>query len=174
MPGPRPTPTYLKLLRGNPGKRKLNKNEPRPAIPPAPPPCPEFLDGYAREEWERVSGELFNLRLLTTVDTAVFAVYCNAYSRWRTATERLAAMAARDELTHGLLIKTKAGDAVANPLVYIVGHAARDMVRYAGEFGMTPAARSRINGGEPMTVRPPSKFGDLLAGPARDDPDWLA
>jgi hypothetical protein len=55
--------TYLKLLRGNPGKRKLNKHEPQPAIPPAPPPCPEFLDGYAREEWERVSGELFHCRL---------------------------------------------------------------------------------------------------------------
>ncbi len=34
MPGPRPTPTYLKLLRGNPGKRKLNKREPQPQIRP--------------------------------------------------------------------------------------------------------------------------------------------
>ena len=37
MPGPRPTPNYLKLLRGNPGKRKLNKHEPQPQIPPSRP-----------------------------------------------------------------------------------------------------------------------------------------
>jgi hypothetical protein len=37
------------------------------------------------------------------------------------------------------------------------------MLRFAGEFGMTPAARARIAAGvwrEP----PPSKFGDLLGG----------
>jgi hypothetical protein len=33
MSGPRPTPTYLKLLRGNPGRRPINKNEPKPEIP---------------------------------------------------------------------------------------------------------------------------------------------
>jgi phage terminase small subunit len=71
---------------------------------------------------------------LTRIDVACFAVYCAAYSRWRTVTERIAAMAERDPLTHGLLIKTQAGDAAANPLVYIANHAARDMVRYAGEF----------------------------------------
>ena len=49
---------YLKLLRGNPGKRKLNKHEPQPAIPARPAAVSrEFLDGYAREEWEQVSGE---------------------------------------------------------------------------------------------------------------------
>ena len=31
-PGPPPTPTNLKLLRGNPGKRKLSTNEPDPLI----------------------------------------------------------------------------------------------------------------------------------------------
>ena len=66
-------------------------------------------------------------------DVACFAVYCAAYSRWRTVTERIAAMAKRDPTTRGLLIKTKDGDAVTNPLVYIANHAARDMVRYAGE-----------------------------------------
>jgi P27 family predicted phage terminase small subunit len=162
MPGPRPTPTYLKLLRGNPGKRKINKNEPKPAIPPAPPPCPEFLNGYAREEWARVSGELFHLQLLTTIDVACLAVYCDAYSRWRLATEAIAAMAARDERTHGLLIKSRAGEATANPLIWIANSAVKTMLRAADEFGMTPAARSRINGG--FSPPPgPSKFWDLLA-----------
>jgi hypothetical protein len=29
MPNP-PVPTHLKIIRGNPGKRKINKNEPKP------------------------------------------------------------------------------------------------------------------------------------------------
>jgi P27 family predicted phage terminase small subunit len=170
MSGPRPTPTYLKLLRGNPGKRRLNQNEPQPRIPAKAPPPPVFLSDIAKKEWRRVSGELFNLRLLTAIDVAALAVYCESFARWRTATEVLAAMAARDDQTHGLLIKTKAGDAAVNPLIWIANSAARDMVRYAGEFGMSPAARSRINGGIDISPRPPSKFGDLLTIP----PDWQA
>ena len=108
---------------------------------------------------------------MTKIDVATFAVYCESYSRWRTATEAIAAMAARDDQTHGLLIKTKAGDAAVDPLIWIANGAARDMVRYAGEFGMTPAARSRISGGIDTSPRPPSKFGDLLAFPRdRDGP----
>jgi hypothetical protein len=43
MPGPRPTPTHLQLLRGNPSKRPLNKGEPVPDIPAAVPEPPAFL-----------------------------------------------------------------------------------------------------------------------------------
>ena len=50
-PGPPPTPTNLKLLRGNPGKRKLNTTEPDP--PPAIPTCPSHLDKVAKREWRR-------------------------------------------------------------------------------------------------------------------------
>ena len=58
-PGPPPTPTNLKLLRGNPGKRKLNANEPDPE--PAIPPCPSHLDKVAKKEWRRISKELLAL-----------------------------------------------------------------------------------------------------------------
>ena len=30
MPGPKPKPTRLKVLQGNPGHQKLPKNEPKP------------------------------------------------------------------------------------------------------------------------------------------------
>lgn len=157
MSGPRPTPTYLKLLRGNPGKRAINKNEPKPRVPAKAPEPPAFLNAIAKEEWARVSGELFHLNLLTTIDVAALAVYCDAYARWRVATEVMAAMS-----THGLLIKSRAGEATANPLIWIANSATKTMLRAADEFGMTPAARSRINGGF-TPPRGPSKFGDLLA-----------
>jgi phage terminase small subunit len=48
-----------------------------------------------------------------------------------------------------------------NPLTRISQRAASDMVRYAGEFGFSPAARARIAAGvyEPP---PGSKFDGLL------------
>ena len=49
-----------------------------------------------------------------------------------------------------------------NPLVLTARQAAGDMVRFAAEFGFSPAARSRISNidGED----PESKFSGLLAG----------
>jgi phage terminase small subunit len=62
-----------------------------------------------------------------------------------------------------LLIKTQAGDARRNPLVKIAADAANDMVRFAGEFGLTAVARSRLAAGVYGQPKP-SKFAGLLAG----------
>ena len=157
--GPAPAPTHLKLLRGNPGHDPINKDEPQPAIPPTMPDAPDFLTGYASDEWYRVAEELYRLRLLTRVDVQPLAAYCQAYSIWRTAVETLATMADRDPTMHGLMIRVGAG-AMQNPVVITLRQAANDMVRYAAEFGFTPAARTRISTGD--TEGPPSKFGPLL------------
>ncbi len=53
-------PTNLNLLRGNPGKRKLNANEPDPE--PAIPTCPSHLNDVGKKEWRRVTKELLALR----------------------------------------------------------------------------------------------------------------
>jgi phage terminase small subunit len=41
---------------------------------------------------------------------------------------------------HGLLVKTIGGDTRRNSLVKIAADAAADMIRLAGEFGLTPVA----------------------------------
>lgn len=53
-------------------------------------------------------------------------------------------MAAKDGGTAALLIKTKDGNAIQNPLVGIANKARADVVRFSAEFGMTPSARSRV------------------------------
>ena len=161
MKGRRPLPTNWKVLRGNPGKRPLNKNEPKPEIPDQPPAPPAFLSGYALEEWRRISVEAWRLRLLTPVDVMPMAAYCDAYDRWRTARETVKAMAERDTITHGFIVKTQSGGAAPNPLVWIAAGAARDMVRFAAEFGMSPAARSRISAG---VEAGDGKFTGLIPG----------
>ena len=66
MRGRKPLPSNVVKLRGNPGKRRLNNAEPRPAIKA--PGCPSCLGEEARKEWKRLAGELAELGLLTTID----------------------------------------------------------------------------------------------------------
>ena len=84
-----------------------------------------FLSGYAAEEWRRISVEAYRLELLTQVDIMALAAYRDAYERWRTAKETVAAMAERDPVMHGLIVRTQSGGAAANPLVWIAANAAR-------------------------------------------------
>jgi P27 family predicted phage terminase small subunit len=160
MPGPRPMPVALKLLRGNPGKRPLKRGF-EPPQPPLPPDPPEFLAGDAREEWLRVAPGLHLFGLLTEGDVMPLAGYCASFARWKTALETFDRVAAGDPVMHGLLVKWSEGQPRSNPLVRIAAEAAADMLRFASEFGFTPAARSRIAAGVGGQTSN-SKFGDLL------------
>jgi P27 family predicted phage terminase small subunit len=160
--GRRPNPTHLKLLRGNPGHQALNKNEPQPDPTPNVPDPPEYLVGFAKDEWVRVCVELYSMKLLTRVDLQPLAAYCQAYAVFRTAVETYNEMAKRDPATRAIMVKAKTGTALQNPVLLTMRHAANDMVRYAAEFGFTPSARSRIS-----TIHSDeknSRFGNLLAG----------
>jgi P27 family predicted phage terminase small subunit len=125
---------------------------------------PDVLTGYGVDEWRRI--QLHRLGLLTLVDIMPLAAYCASYSRWRLAEEAIARMAARDELTGALLIKDRDGHARTNPLVRIARDAADAMLKFAGEFGMTAVARSRLAAGirgQPTRGGPGSKFHGLLS-----------
>jgi P27 family predicted phage terminase small subunit len=62
---------------------------------------------------------------------------------------------------HGLIVRTQSGGAAPNPLVWIAAAAARDMNKFAAEFGMSPAARSRIHAVDAIGD---GKFAGLLGG----------
>ena len=85
MRGRKPKPTNLKILNGNPGKRPLNKKEPKPKVTPSGPYCPRWPESYAKDEWQRISKELKGLGLLTDIDVTAMAAYCQTYKRWRVA-----------------------------------------------------------------------------------------
>jgi P27 family predicted phage terminase small subunit len=156
-------PTKLRILRGNPSKRPI-RPEPEPAVPIKIPDPPEFLNEPAREEWTRISDELYRIGLLTVADTKPLAAYCQAYGRWVDAEMTLKRMAALDPVSKGLMVKGSLGNPVQNPIVKVADRAARDMVRYASEFGLTPAARARIAAGPGGSEQQPTKFAGLLAG----------
>lgn len=113
-------------------------------MPVAMPEPPRHLSDEAKEEWTRVVESLFNCGILTDLDRAALAAYCQAYGRWVQAEDALARFAAKDAATRGIMMKTQSGNAIQNPLVGAANKAMSDMVRYAAEFGMTPSSRTRI------------------------------
>jgi len=134
MAGRPPKPTALKKLAGNPGKRKLNESEPKFALEiPRP---PRHLDRVAKMEWRRVSKELYEAGLLTRVDRAALAAYCQAWSTWVESVKQL-----REE---GQVLISDKGYVYQHPLVAIRDKAVEQMRRFMVEFGMTPSSRSRV------------------------------
>lgn len=97
--GRKPTPTAIKELEGNPGKRKLNENEPKPKKKA--PSCPKWLEPEAKKEWRRLSKQMEQIVIFTEVDMASFAGYCQAYARWKEAEEFIT--------QHGTIVKTPSG-----------------------------------------------------------------
>ena len=134
MPGRRPTPTKLKLIKGNPGKRALPKDEPTPD--PVIPDKPEGLGEEASKEWDRIAPELERLGLLTQLDRAMLFSYCQA---WGAVLELQAEI---DET--GWWVPTGDGGRKRNPAAASLNEAYRRLHSVAGEFGGTPAARVRL------------------------------
>ncbi len=143
MASPKPKPTKLKILEGNPGKRPLNENEPKPI--PIAPGCPEWLLAEAKKEWNRLAPELERLGLLTIIDMAAFAGYCQSYAKWKKAEIFLK--------KHGMTIKIPQKDEYGNvvsikvkkfPEVSIANECLKQIRGFASEFGLTPSSRGRI------------------------------
>ena len=141
MKGRKPVPTHLKLVHGNPGKRRLNRNEPRPVG-----------DLLAAPDWmgeAQAAGWAYAIAsappgLLRRLDRAVLAAFVVA--------EQLHGQAIAGVARTGLLTQGSMGQPVPNPLLKIATLQALVMVRCASELGFTPASRSRINapvGGAP-------------------------
>jgi P27 family predicted phage terminase small subunit len=155
MAGRRPTPTHLKLIKGTARSGRINPKEAKVSVTLGKPDAPDFLTSEARQEWDEQCETLFRIGLLTRIDKAALAAYCQAYGRWRRAEEVLAKMANHDETTKGFMIRTIAGNTIQNPLVGSANKAMSDMMRYAVELGLTPSSRSRINA-EPTTSDDPA------------------
>ncbi len=132
------TPTNIRILNGNPGKRPLPQNEPKPN--PTAPAKPAWLTGDGAKMWGRLAPELERLGLLTVIDGEAFAGACQSWGTY--------VKCQRDIKKHGLTYEyeNKGGgvNEIERPQVKI-GQKSLDQFRaFCSEFGLTPAARTRI------------------------------
>ena len=137
MRGAAPKPTVVKVLQGNPVKRALPKGEPMPATADRVPSAPRWLSEEARAEWKRLAPRLHAVGLLTEVDTQALGLLCESFAQY------VAAKAIVDR--EGLLLMSDKGNAYQHPAAGLMTQARGELMKWAREFGMTPAARSRIS-----------------------------
>ena len=143
--GPAPTPTALKLLRGETRPSRIGSGEPQPRS--AGPEPPGWLDDDARAVWDRTVVELEAMGLAYASDTDALVVYCNAvvtHARAQRLLDR-----------SGVLVRGTGGQLVRNPATTVISHTAQIVARFAREFGLTPAARVSLQAtpGEPEDSR---------------------
>ena len=146
--GPAPKPTNLKLLQGNPGKRKLNEDEPKYECSDEIINPPPFLSRYAKKEWKRIIPLLKKNGIISDVDVNTLAAYCQSYHRWIEAEKAVR--------TYGLTTVTDKGNIIQRPEVGIANKAMEAMVKYAKEFGLTPSSRTNLH------IKTPDEVDDPL------------
>ena len=136
--GPKTKPTALKRLQGNPGRRPLPANEPQPDR--TMPRCPGHLGAEAKREWRRVAKKLHNAGILSNVDRAVLAAYCQVYGRW--------VQAEIDLREKGVVVLTTNGNPIKNPQLNVADKALDQILKFSREFGLTPSSRAGLVVGE--------------------------
>lgn len=144
MAGRKPKPTHLKVLAGNPGRRPLPQNEPKPEnkIPT----CPSYLKGEAKREWNRVTKLLNTLGMISELDRSTLAAYCQTWGDLYELENFLNDIPVKDRV-----FRTTSGYFQQIPQVGMVNKLRAELRSYIGEFGFSPSARSRIEIEKPDT-----------------------
>jgi len=150
--GPARKPDVLKIHEGNRGHRSINL--PAGVNPTVEEPdIPKHLGREARKEWRRIVPTLLELGLLTRIDRAALALYCQAFGRM---VELDIAMARRiDKLVDEGRDYYEAVDSVhisyaASGYSQMSARAStirsyrEEVLRYLAQFGLSPSARARV------------------------------
>lgn len=133
-----PRPTKLQVeLRGDPSKRRRNTTEPEP--PQGAPDCPQHVqdDPVAFAEWKSICNQLDSMGLLSTTDGRSLELYVQTYSRYRKAEEQV------KRYGDVFLVGDKKYPQVS-PYYTAMNRYSDDCRKWLVEFGLTPAARSRM------------------------------
>ncbi|VBA60500.1 phage terminase small subunit P27 family [Mycobacterium attenuatum] len=134
-----PAPAGLKLLKGTSAGRdsggRLVPTTPK-FVREAPDP-PDWLDGAARAEWDRILAELEPMDLLKQVDAQALACYCQAVADHAAAVALVAAEGR-------IITNPKTGHQHPHPAVADARASRAQILQFAREFGFSPAAEARL------------------------------
>jgi len=136
--GPTPTPTEILKRRGS---REVPKRSREPKPEQGAPSCPAWLDKDAKSVWRQLAKQLSALGVLTKVDGNALARYCRLFVRWKQCDAFVR--------KYGESYPTGYKDGKPTsfqqfPEVGIINKLGPQLLRLEQEFGLTPAARTRI------------------------------
>jgi len=155
-PGPKPLPTNVHLLRGNASKKPLASlldDVVRPEVEIPEPPA--HLEGEALSEWKRITPFLQQLGLISQIDRAALAGYCDTWGEYVWACEQIKSQNAQDQSgQRGRVWDTPSGYKQISVLQQIRNRALDQMKSFLAMFGMSPADRSRVTQSDPQMGLP--------------------
>jgi P27 family predicted phage terminase small subunit len=156
--GPSRTPTRALALRGS-WRSKTRPGEPAPRGPRPRP--PEWLCDDAKAQFLAIVRRLWAQGVVSSVDEAALAIYADLLAQYRRASEFVA--------KHGDVYIVRARPRVEGEEGRPIGFAsypqakrqenlAMLLLRLSREFGLTPAARTQVQGEVPAPAFPPLRF----------------
>ena len=171
--GRKPKPLELKVIEGNPGHRPIPSDTPKPK--PIAPHWPTWLSSAAKVEWKRVAPLLEEMGLLTQIDQAALASYCQSWARVEQCTRVLDAKGltyeSRRAVRTGPVETDDDGDQVETGIETVLIKSRPEVVmeqrymaicrQFCAEFGMTPSARGRMT----VPAGDEDEDEDFLRGP---------
>jgi P27 family predicted phage terminase small subunit len=142
MPGGRPAkPTKLKVLHGTDRPDRVNPREPQPSADGVSPPA--WLKGKARTHWKQIAPILQDMQILTVADETALAMLCDALAEYIEAQQVLR----KEGRTYKTYTEAGAPMWRTRPESGIANDAWRRVNSMLGQFGMTPASRTKVVSG---------------------------
>jgi P27 family predicted phage terminase small subunit len=140
--GRKKIPTRIKELQGTVEKSRMVENEMTAELCSSIPEPPNWLSEIAKQEWEKVTLELFNKQMLHNIDLRLIEAYCNAIAL-HIETEQMLRDKGRIQMFKNPDGTLKHMQAV--PYQKIANDALDRALKLATQFGMTPTARTSIS-----------------------------
>lgn len=140
--GRKRVPTKIKELRGTVQPCRAVENEMQVSVVASLPEPPLWLSEIGKEEWLKVTAELFNKNMLHQIDLRLLEAYCNALSL-HIETEIMLREKGRIQVFKNEDGTIKHAQAV--PYQKIANDALDKALKIATQFGFTPSARATIS-----------------------------
>jgi len=170
-PGPKPKPSNIHYLTGNPSKKPLHQLmdslQPEIEIPG----CPPHLMPEAKKEFKRITPELVRYGLISKLDRAALCLYLQSWAElvyaekmlqrnMNSAAQKMKEAEARGEEYKGgdgMTEITSNGNVIYSPYWIIANKCRHNVDKFLQNFGMSPSARSRVT---PSNHLQASLFGE--------------
>ena len=129
MASPIPKPVELKILEGNPGKRRLPRI---PKFAPLANEAPDWLDREAKAEWRRLHAEFSKVDLAKRPDRAAMIALCSEWAKYVHATKLMNSSSSAQRIG-------------GKPSHQVARESLASLIQLWARFGMTPADRARLD-----------------------------
>ncbi len=156
--GRTPLPDALKEARGTLKKSRVNQSQARFDVPKTTPKPPATLNLYGKRLWKEMLPKLVETGLYTEGDHQALELLCMAYGDL--------IQARKDLKESGTIVITDKGTVYQHPNVGIANQAWNRVKLMLGQFGLTPAERTRVKARSPEEKR--GSLAESLFAAARE------